>query len=88
MKKIESITKKALVETIEAEGLDTTVRFVDEKNVVKEPNVIGVTKTAKGYHMVYMTREDGKLKNTSVHENRRVANGMVLRRLRALAAAN
>ena len=84
--KIESITKKALVEAIETEGLNTVVTFVDEKNIVTEPNSIAVTKTAKGNFMVYMTKDNGKMTNVSVHDNRRIANGMVLRRLREVAA--
>ena len=81
---IEKMTKKAMLEVAQAEDLfeNTERTFVDKAEASKDSNVIGVCKTKKGNFMVYMTNEKGKMTKTSVHANRREANGMVLRRLR------
>ena len=79
MTKIERITKKALLEAMKENGYD--VRFEDKKEAVREPGVIGVCLTAAGNYMVYCVNEGGKLFNTSVHKNRREANGRVWERV-------
>lgn len=83
--KIERITKKSLLETIKAEGLEKVGAFIDGKEIVREPGIIGVARTAAGNHMVYCVNAQGKLHHTSVHANRREANGRVLERFRAIA---
>ena len=39
--KIERITKKSLLETIKAEGLEKVGAFIDGKEIVREPGIIG-----------------------------------------------
>lgn len=81
--KIEKMTKKALLQAMKDEHLD--IVFEDKKEIIRTPGAIGVAVTAAGNYMVYCVNEAGKLFNTSVHENRRVANGRVLERMRAAA---
>lgn len=83
--KIEKITKKDLLKAIKEENLGT---FTDAKEASKEPGTIGVCRTEKGNYMAYVTNAKGKLSNTSVHAERRLANGMALRMLRAAKACN
>lgn len=77
---IERITKKALLETLAAENLNKVGTFTDAKEPIREPGTIGIAKTEAGNYMAYCVNENGKLYKTSVHKNRREANGMVLRR--------
>lgn len=81
--KIERITKKALLAAVKDENINVT--FEDKKEIVRTPGVVGVAVTAAGNYMVYCVNEMGKLFNTSVHANRREANGRVLERMRAMA---
>lgn len=83
--KIERITKKDLVKAIKEENLGT---FTDAKEASKEAGMTGICQTEKGNYMVYSINGKGKMFNTSVHANRREANGMALRRLRRAAACN
>lgn len=83
--KIERITKKALLGTLKAENIE--VHFEDKKDAVREPGVIGISRTAAGNYMVYCVNQDGKLFNTSVHANRREANGRCLERIRKVVMA-
>lgn len=81
--KIERITKKALLAAMAEEQLQA--KFEDKADVVRENGVIGISRTEKGNYMVYCVNEAKKLFNTSVHANRREANGRCLERMRAMA---
>lgn len=81
--KIEKMTMKAVMEQVEGLGLDIDMRPTEAP--VRKPGHIGITATRNGNLMVYMVDDGGKLYNTSVHSNRREANGRVLER--AMAAA-
>ncbi len=87
MKKIEKMTKKA-VETVLAEkNIHADLRIGSkDTEPVREPGVVGICNTKKGNLMVYMVNENGRMYNTSVHTNRREANGRVLERILAAAA--
>lgn len=82
--KIERITKKTLLAVIKDEKL--SIHFEDKAMAIREPGVIGICKTAAGNHMVYCVNANGKLFNTSVHTNRREANGRCLERIRKAMA--
>lgn len=79
---IARITKKALKEQIKLLHLPD---FKDQAEVDRTPGVYGIAKTKAGNHLVYQVGETGKLYNTSVHANRREANGRLLERLLAQA---
>ncbi len=84
MKKLTAITKKVLMNTIAEENLG---EFIDDtKNIIKEPNKMAIGKTKAGNFIVYETKENGKMKNMSVHPTHQLAWGMMLRRLREQAA--
>lgn len=76
------MTKKALIEALAEKNIkaDLHIELKSEKPV-REPGAVGVCLTKKGNFMVYMVNEGGKLYNTSVHADRKEANGRVLERL-------
>lgn len=80
--KIERITKKTLLEIIRTEQLGP---IEDHAEIIRKPGVRGIGKTKAGNYMVYCVDDAGKLYNTSVHTNKREANGRLLERLRATA---
>ena len=87
MKKIEKMTKKAVLEELAARNITADLRIAtSDKEPVKEPGVIGICETKKGNLMVYMVNDQGKLYNTSVHTDRKIANGRVLQRVLAANA--
>ena len=80
MAKINRMTKKAVMEYVKGtKGLN--VRFETTSEPVREPGVIGTAMTANGNYLVYCVNENGKLFHTSVHANRREANGQAYRRI-------
>ena len=81
--RIEKMTMKAVMEQVEGLGLDIDMRPTEAP--VRKPGHIGITATRNGNLMVYMVDGNGKLYNTSVHDNRREANGRVLERVLAMA---
>ena len=87
MKKIEKMTKKAVLEELAVRNITADLRIAtSDKEPVKEPGVIGICETKKGNLMVYMVNDQGKLYNTSVHTDRKIANGRVLQRVLAANA--
>lgn len=87
MKKIEKMTKKAVEETLANKNINANLHIgARETKAVREPGAVGICETKKGNLMVYMVDEAGKLYNTSVHNNRREANGRVLQRILAANA--
>lgn len=87
MKKIEKMTKKAVLEVIAEKNIHADLRIETKDTApVREPGVTGICETKKGNLMVYMVNEKGKMYNTSVHTNRREANGRVLERVLAAHA--
>lgn len=87
MKKIEKMTKKAVLEALEAHNININL-YIETKHTepVREPGAIGICETEKGNLMVYMVNDEGKMYNTSVHTNRREANGRVFQRIMAAYA--
>lgn len=87
MKKIERMTKKAVLEALADKKIVAEIHM-EAKDVapVRTPGAAGICETKKGNLMVYMVNESGKLYNTSVHENRREANGRLYERLVAANA--
>lgn len=84
MKKIEKMTKKAVLEALAGKDIVADLHIsTNETAPVREPGVIGICETKKGNLMVYMVNEKGQLYNTSVHTNRREANGRVFQRIMA-----
>lgn len=81
------MTKKA-VETILAEkNIKADLKISTKDSApVRTPGTVGICETKKGNLMVYMVNENGKMYNTSVHTNRREANGRVLERVLAANA--
>lgn len=55
----------------------------DKPDVDRTPGIYGIARTKAGNYMVYQVGETGKLHHTSVHANRREANGRLLERLMA-----
>lgn len=88
MKKIEKMTKKALESELAARNITADLR-ISTKDVapVREPGVVGICETKKGNLMVYMINDNGQMYNTSVHTNRREANGRVFQRIIAAVEA-
>lgn len=85
MKKIEKMTKKAVYEALEEKKIAANLHIgAKESAPVREPGVVGICETRKGNLMVYMVDGAGKLYNTSVHGNRREANGRALERALAI----
>lgn len=85
--KIEKMTKKAVLEALAAKHITAELRIgTKDIDAVREPGVVGICNTRKGNLMVYMVNENGQLYNTSVHTNRREANGRVLQRVLAANA--
>lgn len=85
--KIEKMTKKAVLEGIAARGIKAEIHMeAREKAPVKTPGAAGICETKKGNLMVYMVNESGKLYNTSVHTDRREANGRLYDRIIAANA--
>lgn len=84
MKKIEKMTKKAVLETLAEKNIVADLH-IGTKDIapVREPGAVGISVTKNGNLMVYMVNAAGKLFNTSVHTNRREANGRVLERILA-----
>ena len=82
MKKIENMTKKALEAALAEQNIAAELHIsAKETAPVRTPGAVGICETKKGNLMVYMVNADGKLYNTSVHTNRREANGRVFQRL-------
>lgn len=81
--KIARITKKALLEAMTNEQL--AVAFTDAADPDRTPGTVGISRTAAGNYMVYCVNEAAKLYHTSVHANRREANGRCLERMRVVA---
>lgn len=87
MKKIEKMTKKAVEEILGKNKIAADLHIsARETKAVRTPGAVGICETKKGNLMVYMVNEAGKLYNTSVHTNRREANGRVLQRVLAANA--
>ncbi len=87
MKKIEKMTRKAILDTLAAKNITADLHIgLKETEPVRTPGAVGVCATKKGNFMVYMVNESGKLYNTSVHTNRREANGRVMQRILAANA--
>lgn len=85
--KIQRITKKALEETLAEKNIVVDLYIgPKDKEPVRKPGAIGVCRTKKDNLMVYMIDENGRMYNTSVHTNRREANGRVLERILAANA--
>lgn len=81
------MTKKAVLDTLAANKITVDLHIESkDKQPVREPGVIGICETKKGNLMVYMVNEKGRLYNTSVHTNRREANGRVFQRVMAACA--
>lgn len=88
MKKIERMTKKAVELALAERNIVADLR-IGTKDIapVREPGVIGICETKKGNFMVYMINNNGQMYNTSVHTNRREANGRVFQRVIAAFSA-
>jgi len=85
--KIEKLTKKAVEAMLEDKKIVADLHIEKrETKAVRTPGAIGICETKKGNLMVYMVNESGKLYNTSVHTNRREANGRVWQRIMAANA--
>ncbi len=85
--KIEKMTKKAVEFALAEKKISADLR-IGGKDVTPDrtPGVVGICETKKGNLMVYMVNDRGRLYNTSVHTNRREANGRVLERVLAANA--
>lgn len=82
------LTKKAVLETLEEKNIKAEIYMgIHDELPVRNPGAAGICTTKKGNLMVYMVNENGKLYNTSVHTNRREANGRLLERLLAVGEA-
>lgn len=87
MKKIEKMTKKAVEAALAGMGIVVDLHIgLHETAPVRTPGAVGICETKKGNCMVYMVNGNGKLYNTSVHTNRREANGRVYQRIVAANA--
>lgn len=87
MKKIEKMTKKEVFDALAAQNITADIRMELKASApVREPGAVGICSTKKGNYMVYMVNESGKLYNTSVHANRREANGRLYERIIAANA--
>lgn len=87
MKKIEKMTKKAVLEALAAKGITADLHLEAKETMpVRTPGAVGICETKKGNLMVYMVDGNRKLYNTSVHTGRREANGRVLERVLAANA--
>lgn len=82
MNKIEKMTKKAVLEAL-ADKKIVAELHMEAKDIapVRNPGAAGICETKNGNLMVYMVNDAGKLYNTSVHDNRRIANGRLYQRL-------
>ena len=81
------LTKKALFEALAEKNIKAELHVErSEEKAVRSPGAIGICKTKNDNLMVYMVNEKGKLYNTSVHTDRRIANARVLERLMAANA--
>lgn len=79
---IVKMTKKALESALAEKNIKVDLHIsASETKPVREPGAAGICETKKGNLMVYMVNADGKLYNTSVHTNRREANGRLYDRL-------
>lgn len=84
MKKIEKMTKKAVLEALAEKNITVDLHISANEIVpIRTPGAIGIAMTKKGNLMVYMVNEKRQLYNTSVHTNRRTANGRVMERILA-----
>lgn len=87
MKKIEKMTKKAVLAALAEKNIVADLRIgTRDTEPVRCPGVTGICETKKGNLMVYMINDKGQMYNTSVHTNRREANGRVLERVLAANA--
>lgn len=87
MKKIEKMTKKAVLEALAERDIVADLHIsTNETTPVREPGAVGICETKNGNLMVYMVNENRRLYNTSVHTNRREANGRVFQRIMAANA--
>lgn len=81
------MTKKAVEEILGNANITVDLHIgTRETAAVRTPGAVGICETRNGNLMVYMVNENGKLYNTSVHTNRREANGRVLQRIMAANA--
>lgn len=86
-KAIARTTIKAINDTLAEKKIAVNLRIsLKDTKPVREPGVVGICETKKGNLMVYMVNENGRMYNTSVHTNRREANGRVLERILAAHA--
>lgn len=82
MAKIENMTKKAVEEKLAEMNINVELHIcANETKAVRNAGAAGICETKKGNLMVYMVDSNGKLYNTSVHFNRREANGRLFARL-------
>lgn len=85
--KIVKMTQKAVKAMVAEKNISVDLYIgSQDKKPVRTPGAVGICETKKGNLMVYMVNDDGKLYNTSVHTNRREANGRVMERLLAANA--
>lgn len=85
--KIEKMTKKAVLEALADKKITADIHMEAKDTApVRTPGAAGICETKKGNLMVYMVNASGKLYNTSVHNNRREANGRLYQRLVAANA--
>lgn len=85
--KIEKMTKKAVESALADRNITADLHIgTKETEPVRTPGAVGICSTKNGNLMVYMVNEGGKLFNTSVHTDRREANGRVFQRLMAANA--
>ena len=81
---MQKLTKKAVLTTL-ADAQIKTELHMEKKDTaaVRNPGAAGICLTKNGNFLVYLVNENGKLYNTSVHTDRREANGRLLERLLA-----
>lgn len=84
---IKKMTKKAVELAVAENKIDVNLK-ISAKDVEPDrtPGTVGICETKNGNFMVYMVNENGRMYNTSVHDNRRIANGRVFERLMAANA--
>lgn len=87
MTKTGKMTKKAVESALAERNIAADLRIsTKDTEPDRTPGVVGICNTKKGNLLVYMVDAAGKLYNTSVHTNRREANGRVLERVLAANA--
>lgn len=81
-KKVKEMTSEQVLDVMKAEHLNFSFAQADEP--VREPNTVGVCRTATGRYMAYCIDANSKMFNTSVHERREQANHKCVERMRTL----